>query len=145
VYDRRDVIAGRAIGDSMSEHRLTLSVLPEEMAVCRLAVNADIPQWALGSPFCSITRTADELSVVVCEGVVPDGVQTERGWRALEVAGPLHFSMTGVLASLAAPLAEAGISIFALSTFKTDYVLVKKENLERAIETLRRSGHTIRG
>jgi hypothetical protein len=127
----------------MTEHRLTLSVLPEELAVCRLDGDADIPPWALGSSFCSITRTADELSIVVRETIVPEGIQTERGWRALEVAGPLHFSMTGVLASLAVPLAEAGIPIFALSTFQTDYVLVNEENLKPAIDTLRLSGHTV--
>ena len=127
----------------MTDHHLTLSVLPDGMAVCRLAGDAALPSWALESPFCSITRTADELSVVVREAVVPGSVPCECGWRALEVAGQLDFSMTGVLASLAGPLAEAGISIFVLSTFKTDYVLVKEADLARAIDTLTNAGHEI--
>ena len=128
----------------MTDHRLELSILPEGMAVCRLAGDAAIPGWALESPFYSITRTSDELSIVVRETVVPGDVTAERGWRALEVAGPLDFSMTGVLASLAGPLADAGISIFVLSTFKTDYVLVKQDDLKRAIDALSATGHTVR-
>jgi hypothetical protein len=127
----------------MTGHRLTLSVLPDSMAICRLAGDAALPSWALESPFCSITRTADELSVVVRDAVVPNGVPCECGWRALEVAGPLEFSMTGVLASLAGPLAEAGIPIFVLSTFKTDYVLVQQVDVAHAIETLANAGHTV--
>jgi hypothetical protein len=95
--------------------------------------------------FFSITRTADELSVVCPQAVVPEGVECERGWRCLRVAGTVPFSAVGVLAALSAPMADAGISVFALSTFDTDYLLVKAEDLERAVDTLRRRGHSIQG
>lgn len=94
-------------------------------------------------PLASITRTADELSVVCAEATVPQRVQAERGWRALRVEGPLEFSLTGVLASLAVPLAEAGISIFAISTFNTDWLLVQSVRLGEAVEALRDAGHEV--
>src|SRR5262249_11782378 len=112
-------------------------------AVCKLAADAALPSWADGGPFVSITRTSDELSVVCLQASVPDGVPCAPGWRCLQVAGPLDFALVGVLASLAVPLAAAGISIFVVSTFDTDYLLVRAENLERTIEVLRRSGHTV--
>ena len=111
--------------------------------VCRLESDAPIPSWAHGGPFSSITRTADELSVVCPQDVVPEGVTYEPDWRCLRVAGTIAFSAVGVLASLTAPLTEAGISVFAISTFDTDYLLVKGEDLERAVAVLRRRGHTI--
>lgn len=119
-----------------ADSRLTLSVLPSTLAVCRLDPGAPGPPWAEGEGFCSITRTGDEISVVCAEDRVPEGVRAERGWRALVVEGPLDFAMTGVLASLANPLAEAGISIFAVSTYETDYVLVKSDDLAEAVDVL---------
>lgn len=119
-----------------------LLLLPQRLAVCRLAPDAAIPSWAAG-PFFSITRTADELSVVCPEDAVPADVRCESGWRAFQVAGPLDFSLTGILAAIAAPLAAAGVSIFAVSTFDTDYVLVKEANLARAIDALREAGHPL--
>lgn len=91
----------------------------------------------------AITRTRDELSIVCPQADVPPSTFSEPEWRALKVAGPLDFSLTGVLASLAAPLADAGISIFALSTFDTDYLLVKSDVLALAVEVLRRAGHSV--
>ncbi len=93
--------------------------------------------------FCSITRTADEVSIVCPLGRVPDDVRRESGWRCLKVEGPLDFALTGILASLAVPLAQAGISIFAISTYDTDYLLVK--DLDGAVATLTGEGHLIRG
>jgi hypothetical protein len=122
---------------------LTLVPLDGTFAVCRLAADAPVPGWATGGPFVSITRTGDELSVVCREGAVPAGVRCERGWRCLRVAGTLDFSLTGVLASLVGPLAEAGVSASAVSTFDTDYLLVKASGFERAVEVLRRAGHTV--
>jgi hypothetical protein len=121
-----------------------LVILPETFAVCRLAPDAPIPDWAVfaGSPI-SITRTADELSIVGPASRVPDGVQAERGWRCFKILGPLPFTMTGVLASLVAPLAEAGISIFAFSTYDTDYVMVKEETLALARDVLVADGFEI--
>lgn len=126
----------------MSALTFNLIVLPSAYAVCRLAADAPAPVWAAGE-FVSITRTADELSVVCRADAVPEGVRCERGWRCLRVAGTLDFGMVGVLASLLAPLAAAGVSVFAVSTFETDYLLVKEASLTTAVEALRRAGHTV--
>jgi ribosomal protein S18 acetylase RimI-like enzyme len=122
---------------------LHLRALAERLAVCRLDPASEVPAWATRAGFFSVTRTPDELSVVCHETSVPPGVRSEVGWRALCVEGPLDFSMVGVLASLTAPLAEAEISIFAISTHDTDYVLVKEESLEAAVAALREFGHGV--
>jgi hypothetical protein len=121
---------------------MNVTVLPERLAVCRLAVSARVPSWALElhEAFTSITRTADELSIVCPEEAVPPEVQGEGGWRALKLPGPIPFGQVGVLASLASPLAAAGISIFALSTYDTDYVLVREAELVRALRALEAGG-----
>jgi hypothetical protein len=124
---------------------LTLSLLPERLAICRLGPVGGVPDWADGSRFLSMTRTRDELSIVCTEADVPEEVRSDRGWRCLKVAGPLDLALTGVLASLANPLADAQINIFAISTFDTDYLLVKEENLARSIDILTRSGHQVAG
>jgi hypothetical protein len=92
--------------------------------------------------FWCVARTSEELSIVVEERSVPEGVRCERGWRGLKVAGPLDFGLTGILAAIAAPLAQAEISIFAVSTFDTDYVLVRQPRLEQAVAVLGAAGHT---
>jgi len=122
---------------------LELTLLPERFAISRLAADAPIPQWATQGPFFSVTRTGDELSVVTELSRVPPGAQSQSGWRVLKVHGPFVLSEIGVLASLAAPLAEAKISLFAVSTFDTDYLLVASDTLSAAIATLERAGHTI--
>jgi hypothetical protein len=127
----------------LATHSLALIVVDGTFAVCRLEPDTPIPSWATGGHFFSITRTADELSVVCHQDDVPDGIPTERGWRCLRVVGTIPFSVVGILASLTAPLAEAGISVFAVSTFDTDYLLVKEQDLGAALEFLRRRGHTI--
>ncbi len=124
---------------------MTLVLLPDVVAVCRLAANEAVPGWGVNGRFWSVTRTAVELSVVCAEALVPEGVRVERGWRVLKVVGPLDFSLTGILASLAQPLADAGVPIFALSTFDTDYVLVKQEKVETAVSVLRQCGHMVEG
>src|SRR6516164_5469554 len=102
----------------MAEHHLRLSVLPDVFSVCRLDPRGDIPGWALeGGKFMSITRTAGEFSIVCAEQQVPAAVDREPGWRVVKVDGPLDFSLTGILASIATPLAEAAIPIFATSTY----------------------------
>jgi hypothetical protein len=118
----------------------------ERLAVCRLASDAHIPAWALENGVFCVVRTCDEVSIVcgecVCtEDRMPDGCHVERGWLALKLEGPFPFSMTGVLASFLQPLAEARIPIFAISTFDTDYVLIKRENLEQAVMALGAAGH----
>jgi hypothetical protein len=116
--------------------------LAPEFAVCRLAADAPVPQWASRGSVFSITRTGDELSIV-CEGkFVPSSVRCERGWRCFKLEGPFPFAMTGVLASVLEPLA-AGVSIFAMSTYDTDYVMVKEKSLAKAVKALRAAGHGV--
>jgi len=122
---------------------LRLAVLPGRLAVCRLSPEDAIPGWASAAGFSSVTRTRDELSVVCAEAAVPADVRCERGWRSLVVAGPLDFGLIGVIASLAEPLARAGIPIFVLSTFETDYLLVKEARLAEAGAVLTAAGHEI--
>jgi hypothetical protein len=122
---------------------LTLVPVEGDFAICRLPHDAPLPVWTFGGAFFSITRTADELSVVCRQEAVPAGVRCERDWRCLRVAGTLDLSLVGVLASLVAPLADAGISVFAVSTFDTDYLLVKELDAKRAAEVLRSKGHAI--
>jgi hypothetical protein len=123
--------------------QLTLIVLDDPFTICKLEAKAPIPAWVSGGDFCSITRTAEELSIVCRQDAVPEGVNCERGWRCLRVAGTIPFSAVGVLASLTAPLAEAGISLFAVSTFDTDYLLVKEQDFEAALDALRRQRHVV--
>lgn len=122
---------------------LTLSLHKGRFAVCRLAPGDEVPAWASGGGFTSVTRTRAELSVVCAEGAVPEGIRCEGGWRVFQIEGPLDFGLTGILASVAGPLAEAGVSIFAVSTFDTDYVLVREESVERAIAALGAAGHRV--
>lgn len=119
---------------------LTLNLLPTRFAACRLGADAAVPANLLSSPqaFVSITRTADELSIVCPEELAPAGAKVQAGWRAFKVAGPLEFSLTGVMATLATPLATAKISLFAVATFDTDYLLVQESDLEGAITALGR-------
>jgi len=121
---------------------LNLTLLPDSYAVARLAPDAPPPDWARGA-FTSITRTADELSVVAPASEVPGGVRAEHAFRVLRFEGPFAFTEIGILSSVAAPLAEAGVSIIAISTFDTDYVLVKETDLMRARAALEARGHTI--
>lgn len=120
---------------------MRLTVCDQRLAVCRLDGATDIPDWALQGSFFPVTRSTDELSVVCLESLVPKGVRAEGGWRAMRVAGVIEFSVIGVLAGLTVPLAEAGVSVFAISTFDTDYLLVKEHDLGRAVEVLRNAGH----
>jgi hypothetical protein len=132
-------------------HNLKYRVLPEQLVVLRLAADARIPPWVVESGFSCVVRTRDELSIVCLEDVyredlssgvrLPDGTPCERGWLALQLQGPFPFSMTGVLASFVQPLAAAQVPIFAISTFDTDYVLIKRDDLDRAINALQAAGH----
>jgi len=125
----------------MNHTNLTLSLLSDTFAICRLEPDADIPSWALAGDFYSITRTVEELSLVCLQEVVPEGTRAEKGYRCLKVGGPLDFSLTGILSSLTIPLAQAGISVLAISTFDTDYLLVKEAQVDRAVQKLSQAGH----
>jgi len=123
---------------------LELQVLPDTLAICRLPADAPVPPWvAAADRFATISRTKDELSITAVQSAVHADVRCERDYRALRVRGPLPLNLIGVLASIAGPLADAGISIFAISTFDTDYVLVKGSDLEQAVATLTRAGHHV--
>jgi hypothetical protein len=122
-----------------------LFALDELYAVVRLQPDAPVPDWAQAGHFWSVTRSETELSVVCREEDVPPDASAERGWCALQLAGPLDFSLTGVVASLLTPLADAAIPIFVLSTFETDYVLVRERDLQRAVDALVEAGHSVDG
>ena len=123
---------------------LPLELLPYTLTVCRLAPTAAVPPWAAGeSPFVTVSRTAEELSITTVSSAVPAGVQSEGNYRALRVRGTLPMNLIGILAAIADPLADAGLSIFAISTFDTDYVLVKAGDLTPALAALEGAGHTI--
>lgn len=125
---------------------MRLALLSERFAICRLSARQPVPSWfRYQGVLSSITYTSDECSIVCPEEIVPDDVQSERGWKAIKVLGPLDFSLTGILASLATPLAEAHIPLFALSTFDTDYLLIQNTFLTDAQKTLEQSGHTFVG
>ena len=117
--------------------------------MCQLAADDSVPAWVLNGGFFCVVRTPDELSIVCTEDRTeertPEAARVERGWAALKLEGPFPFSMTGVLASFLEPLAESRIPIFAISTFDTDYVLVKHEFVERAIAALAAAGHEREG
>jgi hypothetical protein len=133
---------------------LTIEVLSEPLSVCRLAAGAAVPAWALGAgSFCSITRTADELSVICATARVPrepshpghSAAITARddGWRAIKLVGPFALTEAGVLLGVAAPLAAARITILPVATFETDYVLIPEARLATALVELRAAGHSI--
>ncbi len=125
-------------------HHLSLSLFKSRLTVCRLPPTAKVPSWAFrDKAFSSITYTKDELSIVCPESSVPRGIKQEVGWRIFKVAGPLDFALTGILASMADPLAKAGVSIFAISTFDTDYLMVKEEKLDLALKVLKEAGHKV--
>jgi uncharacterized protein len=122
---------------------LTLTLLSDRYAVCRLDPNADVPPWSANGQFVSVSRTPDELSVVCLEANLPYGVTCESGWRILKCEGPLDYSLPGIIASLAEPLADAGVPIFPIATYDTDYILVKEQHLETAINALTGYGHAV--
>jgi hypothetical protein len=125
--------------------QLRLQTLAGDFSIVRLPAGSAVPPWAAGGPFVSITATDEELSIVCGSGTVPREAQGEHGWKALKVAGPLDFSLTGILAAIAAPLAAAEVSIFAVSTFDTDYVLVREGQLGTAVAVLREAGMEVEG
>lgn len=122
---------------------LRLSLLPYKYAVCHFHPDKHIPYWALLGDFVSLTRTSEELSIVCRQDNVPDDVEAERGWKCIQVHGTFDFATAGVNASLTLPLAEADISILAIATYTTEYVLVKEQYVERAIQALVQAGHHV--
>ena len=124
---------------------LTLQLIPGEFAVCQLPPNEPVPAWAGTAPFSSITRTADELSVICAADWVPHGIKSDGGWQLFKLVGPFEFTAVGILTSVLAPLASAGLSTLAIATFDTDYLLVKSAQRDAAICTLETAGHCVLG
>ena len=127
---------------NLSLRRFQLSLQPEAYAIVGLSHSAPVPEWAMQGPFFSVTRTSDELSIIVEESNVPAGVQFQGGWRVIKVHGPFVLSEVGVLAALVGPLAAARVSVMTIATFDTDYLLVASESLTAAVSALERAGHT---
>lgn len=123
---------------------LSLSKINTPLAICRLDPTSAVPDWAFSGPLACVTRTQEELSIVCSAQSAPADIQCERDWQALKVDGPLDFSLVGVLAALAGLLAQAGISLFAISTFDTDYILVRGDRFDQAVAVLQQAGYSIR-
>jgi len=121
--------------------KLLLSALPGRLAICRLGPDERVPGWVFSTPFCSITRTNEELSLIVPEERVSPSWKVDKGWCYFKVLGRVDLSLTGVLASLSVPLAQARVSIFVISTHDTDYLLVRGRDFDRAREVLAEHGH----
>ena len=128
----------------MAGTALDLVVLEPIFAVCRLSAAEEVPDWAYQGSFSSVSRTPRELSIVCEQDNVPPEVRAEIGWRCLMIEGPLAFTEVGILASLTAPLAAAGVSVFAVSTYDTDFLLVKEADLEQALSSLGNEDFRIR-
>jgi len=127
----------------MPHKKLTLSILPDRYAICKLESDGEVPEWTQRSTFWSVTKTQQELSILCAEDDVPGNIKAERGWKVLKVEVPLDFSLTGIIASLTGPLAEANISVLVLSAYKTDYVMVRESSLDKAISILSSAGHIV--
>ncbi len=122
---------------------MKLILQSELLAIIQWPISSEIPNWVSNSKFYSITRTHDELSLVVEQNLTTDNMKSSKGWVAFKVDGVLDFSLTGILYQLSKPLAEAKISIFAISTFNTDYILIKQENAEQASQLWSDDGHEV--
>lgn len=122
---------------------LTMKLLKGTYGVCWLEESKAIPEWAFEGEFFSITKTKDELSLVCLEENIPSGTKCQGDWRILKVQGPLDFSLVGILSSISGILARQKISVFVISTYDTDYILIKEENLSKAIDSLLNEGYNI--
>ena len=123
---------------------LIIDLLAESFSICRLAAGAPIPAWATAAAFFTVTRTADELSIICATDRVPDDVTASGGWRALKLVSPFDLAEVGILLHIVAPLAAAGVSMLPVATYDTDYVLVRAPQLAAAVMALRRDGHELR-
>jgi hypothetical protein len=115
------------------------------LAICRTDQDKPLPSWAKAAAreFISVTRTRDELSIIVSDPRAPREAKCERDWRTIMVKGPLDFDQVGIIAGLSGTLADSSISIFALSTYDTDYIMVKQADLDRALSALGQAGYPL--
>ena len=123
--------------------KLTFIILRETFAICRLDKDAPIPDWVFQGNLFSVTRTKDELSIVCPQINLPKGIICNQGWSCLKVRGPLDLSSTGIISSISSTLEQEAISLFSISTYDTDYEMVKEKDLEKAIFALTETGHRI--
>ncbi len=130
--------------ETAKRHRLPLELLPDTLAICRLPAGAAMPSWTASSTaFLTVSRTREELSITALQSAVPADARCERDYKAIRVRGTLPPNLVGILLSIAEPLAQAGLSIFAISTYDTDYVLIKERDASKAVEALRGAGHEV--
>lgn len=127
----------------MRERKLQLSLLDEVYGICIFPNNAPVPEWAVTASLYSITRTKKELTIVCPQSVIPSDCEYDSNWRCFRIDGSFDLNQVGVISSLAAPLAQAGVSIFVVSSYDTDYFLVTGEKVEKAIAALSDNGHLI--
>lgn len=133
------------MGMEVGQRHLTLSLLPGWYSICRMDAATPVPPWATRDTFFSVTRTAEELSVVCETAAVPQGIQAEHDRRAFAVQGPLDFNAIGILAELSGRLAAATVSLFVVSTYDTDYLFVRDVDVNRSTAALREAGHSVLG
>jgi hypothetical protein len=138
---RMSTISGEGDGKTQKRIELKFSWIPGPFSICRLPNDSPLPEWAWRGPFTSVTRTADELSIVCLAENLPKGVGSRNHWICFKLEGPFSFSEVGILASVISPLAENGVPIFAVSTYDTDYVLVSEEHAGVMLQALRDAGH----
>jgi uncharacterized protein len=127
----------------MEKKQISLKMLGSRYAIGRLAANEAVPSWADGTGFVSISRTEEELSIVCPEERMPQGVRCDRDWVCFQFLGPFAFDQTGIALSVIRPLSEGDVGIFLISTFDTDYLLIKRPLLERAKRLLQEAGHML--
>jgi hypothetical protein len=138
------VLSAEAQEPSHPRPGLPLELLSDTFAICRLPAQATLPEWASTSgSFLTVSRTPDELSITIAQSAVPDATRCERDYRAVRVRGTISPNLVGILVSIAEPLARAGLSILAISTYDTDYVFVKARDLAAALQALRNAGHQV--
>ena len=127
----------------MKQRQLQLSLLKDKYGICTLPNTAPIPDWALTQSLASITRTEKELTIVCRLEILPSQYQSDLKWRCFKIDGSFDLNQIGVISSISSPLADAGISIYVISTYDTDYFLIQEQNLEKTISVLSSSGHYI--
>ena len=123
--------------------KLNLKLLKGKYSVCRINKDDEIPKWIFNEEFFSITKTEDELSIVCLQDKIKDDVLCERNWKVLKIEGPLDFSLIGILSKISTLMANNNISIFAISTYDTDYILIKEESIDKAIELLINNNYNV--
>ena len=127
----------------MTQRQLKLTLLKDKYGICALPNTAQIPEWALMQSLISITRTKEELTIVCQQDLIPSQYQSDLNWRCFRVDGTFDLNQIGVISSISLPLTQAGISIYVISTYNTDYFLVQEEKVKQTISVLSDSGYSI--